>query len=290
MNEVVNQITDFLREEADKGKYKKFVVGLSGGIDSAVTALLANRAIKPISVRSREIGLDVITLNYKNFRKADLNDAKEFAKEFGMNHQVFDINRTLRSFSNSLPGLLEDPSSDLYLGLFTRICTAVINTYADKVGGVVVSPTNRTELETSFYNSGGHVGKLFPLAGLYKTEVKELAKYLGVPKRILEKAPSDGVSKRKTDEEILGLPYQDVDRILYRLGRSEKPEDISKILNQPIEKVLELERRRTDGQEKLRFPLCDIRLGDRYSRLSSTSKEEPNAPNYEIKKKFYYGG
>ena len=208
---IENEITSFIRAQMDESGASGVVIGLSGGIDSTVTAYLAARAIGHENVLG-------ILLPVRNLTPGqDTGDAIDIADRLGIEYRVIEISGILQSLSGSIPDYDADAAvSNGNLIARTRMC--VLYYYANLLNRLVIGTGNRTELLLGYATKYGDSGvDIEPLGDLYKTEVFELAKYLGVPERIIEKPPSARLWVGQTDEGELGMRYQEIDRILMML-------------------------------------------------------------------------
>ena len=208
---IENKITSFIRAQLDESGAIGAVIGLSGGIDSTVTASLTARAIGHENVLG-------ILLPVQNLTpEQDTGDAIDIADRLGIEYRVIEISDILHSFSGSIPDYDADAAvSNGNLIARTRMC--VLYYYANLLNRLVIGTGNRTELLLGYATKYGDSGvDIEPLGDLYKTEVFELARYLGVPERIIEKPPSARLWAGQTDEGELGMRYQEIDRILRML-------------------------------------------------------------------------
>ena len=192
--------------------------GLSGGIDSAVVAYLLFRALKRDQIKA-------IIMPYHQSDKQSMEDALLVVKDLGMDYQVVDISPCIDSYYDRFP------EADRYrLGnKMARERMSVLYDMAMVHRGLVVGTGNRSELLLGYFTKHGDGGvDLEPLGGLYKTHVYELAKYLGVPERIIKKHPTADLWPGQRDEDELGIGYEEADQILYYL--MEKGENIERIV------------------------------------------------------------
>jgi NAD+ synthase len=191
---------------------KGIVVGLSGGIDSAVAAAFCCRAIGPVNV----LGLSLPT-NVSN--PADIADALELCRQLGMQHEVISIDPILAGF-RTMPGFTETPY--LLGNLMARTRMAVLYYYANRDGRLVCGTSNRSEYMLGYCTKyGDNAADLQPLLHLYKTEVYIVAQELGIPGPIMTKVPSAGLWEGQSDEKEIGLTYAEIDASLKALEGQE---------------------------------------------------------------------
>jgi len=184
------------------------VVGLSGGLDSAVAATFCCRAIGGEKV----LGL---SLPSSVSNPEDIKDAAELCDQIGMEHRVISIEPMLNGFK-TLPEFKE---SRYVLGnLMARIRMAVLYYYANRDLKIVCGTSNRSEYMLGYCTKfGDNAADLQPLLHLYKTEVYDYARELGIPEAIINKAPSAGLWEGQNDEEEIGLSYTEIDASLLAL-------------------------------------------------------------------------
>jgi NAD+ synthase len=208
---IKNAITSFISIQLKESGANGAVIGLSGGIDSTVAAYLSACAIGHENVLG-------ILLPVRNLTpEQDGDDAIDIADRLGIEYRVIEISDILQSFSGSIPDYDTDAVvSNGNLIARTRMC--VLYYYANLLNRIVIGTGNRTELLLGYATKYGDSGvDIEPLGDLYKTEVFELARYLGVPERIIEKPPSARLWAGQTDEGELGMRYPEIDRILRML-------------------------------------------------------------------------
>ena len=198
------RIINFIKRKVEEAKVEGVVIGLSGGLDSTVTLFLCVEALGKNKV------LGVMMPSEIN-KKEDLDDAVQVCKKLGVKYKIIRIDSIIKEFEKIL-----DLSDKLVKGnLMARIRMCILYYFANKENLLVVGTGNKSEYLQGYFTLHGDIAcDLLPLGNLYKTEVKELAKEIGVPGRIIEKTPSPGLWKGQTDEKELGISYEELDKIL----------------------------------------------------------------------------
>jgi NAD+ synthase len=196
-------LSEFLSQEVLKTGLKKVVVGLSGGIDSAVVAVLAHRAF----------GDDLLCVKMPSHysSQSSLDDADELCTRFSLRSETRSIEPMLRAY--------ETPDmSPLRVGnLSARLRMVTLFDISAREAALVLGTSNKSELMLGYGTLYGDLASaLNPIGDLYKTEIFELAHYLGVPSSIIDKPPSADLWAGQSDEEEIGYPYADLDRVLKR--------------------------------------------------------------------------
>lgn len=200
-------LTGFIRDQIEKAGMKKAVVGLSGGIDSALSAYLAAEALGAENVLA-------VRMPYKTSAASSLNDAGLVIEALEMPHLDIPITDMADPLIDRFPDM-----SNLRKGnIMARLRMVTLYDQSVAWGGLVLGTSNKTEFLLGYSTIYGDSGvALHPLADLYKAQVRELSKALGVPQPILDKAPSADLWEGQTDEGELGFSYSDVDQVLFLL-------------------------------------------------------------------------
>jgi len=188
------------------------VIGVSGGVDSAVALAFCCRAIGPSKVFALSLPSEVSN-------PADMQDAADLCTSFGAVHRTIPIGPMLDAF-RTIPGFTETPY--LLGNLMARIRMAVLYYHANRDNLLVCGTSNRSEALLGYCTKfGDNAADIQPIIHLYKTEVYELAKELGIPEPILRKPPSAGLWAGQTDEGEIGLSYPEIDAALRALEKND---------------------------------------------------------------------
>jgi NAD+ synthase len=221
------RIERFIAGYVSKSSAKGLVVGLSGGLDSSVVLKLAVNALSPSMVLGIAMPSDATP-------KEDTDHAIELAKLLGIKYHVIDISQLLAKYADMLP---EDKMARG--NLMARVRMNILYYYANIHSYIVVGTSDKSELQIGYFTKWGDgAADILPIADLYKTQVRALAKYLGIPKAITEKKSSPRLWDKHLAEEEIGMSYETIDQILYLLvDRNMKPKDAAKKLGIPANQV-----------------------------------------------------
>ncbi|HEY2775128.1 MAG TPA: NAD+ synthase [Candidatus Binatia bacterium] len=200
-------LTGFLAHEVRKVGVGRAVLGLSGGVDSAVSAAVAVRALGPDNVLG-------VMMPYQSSSPESLADAREVAASLGIETIVVDITSQIDAYFAASP----DASRLRRGNKMARERMTVLYDQSAARQALVIGTTNKTELLLGYGTLYGDMASaLNPIGDLYKTQVWGLARHLGLPAAVIEKAPTADLWSGQTDETELGFSYHEVDRLLYRL-------------------------------------------------------------------------
>ena len=208
-------VEKFLAEKLRKVGAKGFVLGVSGGIDSAVCLRLCARAVGKGKVLA-------LLMPESDSPKDDLRDSKDLCKSEGVRYEIVELSKIIKIFKESVHGTINKKS---LANIKARCRMAVLYHYANSESRLVVGTSNKSELLIGYFTKFGDGGAdLEPIGDLYKTEVRQLAKEIGIPDRIVKKVPTAGLWKGQTDEGEMGIKYEKLDAILLgiELGLDEK--------------------------------------------------------------------
>ena len=248
------KIKDFIAQSIENSGLNGAIVAVSGGIDSAVTLDLTVKAIGADRVT-------VLTMPERDVTpERDIMDVMQHCELLGVTCNTVDITPILHVIRDTLPQY--DITDHVTRGNITpRVRMTVAYYFANRDRYMVMGTSNKTELLTGFFTKYGDGGvDLMPLADLYKTQLRQLARHLKIPRNIIEKPPSPGLYPGHTDEDELGIDYTTLDLILYSLEKGSDASRIAEDLKVSRELVESVMSRVKANEHKRRLPLI-LRLG-----------------------------
>lgn len=250
--QIKEYLKGFLKAEVKKRGFKKVLVGLSGGLDSAVVAVIAQKVFKD--------DLLCVKMPSQYSSKSSLIDAQTLCSDFSLRSITVSIEPMLRAYEELNPDM-----NKLRVGNFSsRMRMATIFDISARENALVLGTSNKSELMLGYGTLYGDMAcAMNPIGDLYKSEIYNLAKYLGVSKAIIDKAPSADLWEGQSDEADLGYTYGQIDSALRllvdeRLNR----EDILKmgIDKEMLEMII---KRVTNNSFKLEMPkIANIDIDD----------------------------
>ncbi|WP_254663317.1 NAD+ synthase [Haladaptatus sp. W1] len=244
------QVTLFIEEYVERSNANGVVVGMSGGVDSTLAASLAVDALGP----DRVFGL-LLPCNLT--AEAGCHDALTVAEALGIDYREIHLQPLVRCFEDLLVGDEDRDERIRALGNATaRLRMTCLYYAANTQSKLVLGTGNRSERLLGYFTKHGDGGcDLLPLANLYKTEVRALARHVGLPCRIVEKPSTAGLWAEQTDEDELGASYDRIDAVLhYVVDRRYRAETVAEELDIPIETVWEIVNGHVETHHKRRHP------------------------------------
>lgn len=221
------QIVNWLSEHLAAAGAEGFVFGLSGGVDSATAAALAVKAVGPESVLAAILPC--------HSQPIDARLAREVADAFGIPIVTVNLDDAFDALTDNLPVTEHRLAA---ANIKPRLRMTVLYYLAQTYNYLVLGSGNKTELMVGYFTKHGDGGvDLLPLGDLYKTEVWDLARDLGVPKTVIERAPSAGLWPGQTDEAELGISYVELDRVLEAIASAETADIASRTLKK-VERMI----------------------------------------------------
>ena len=245
LKEVHNELVEFLRENFKKAGFSKAVLGLSGGIDSALVAYLLRDALGKENVLA-------IMMPYKSSNPDSLNHAKLVIEDLKINSKTIEITDMIDAYFKN-----EKEASSLRMGnKMARERMSILFDYSSKENALVVGTSNKTEIYLGYSTQfGDSAYALNPIGDLYKTNIWDLSRYLKIPNELIEKKPSADLWEGQTDEQEMGLTYKEADQVLYRMLEENKT--VEEVLAEGFNKDLvdNIVRRMNRSEYKRRMPL-----------------------------------
>ena len=245
-------IVDFIKEIKNKTNVDGIVIGLSGGIDSTVVTYLLKEAIGSENIYSYHLATSTTP-------KEDTEHARLVAKLLGISYNEINIDNISHEFLN----LADSANKESHLenkvaegNLKARIRMCLLYYFANLKNCLVAGTGNKSELLIGYFTKYGDGGCDFePIADIYKTQLKKLAKSWNIPKEIIDKAPRAGLWEDQTDEDEIGFSYEVLDQVLYLINDK-------KLSNEDILSEMDIEEYEIDSvrdkidknQHKSRFP------------------------------------
>jgi len=206
--DVAHQIlTGFIRSEVTRVGFSRVVVGLSGGLDSALSCALAVESLGAENVLA-------VRLPYKSSSADSLDHAQLLIDQFKVPYETIEITEMVE------PLIVRDPQiSKLRKGnIMARARMIVLYDQSEVFKGLVLGTSNKTEILLGYSTLWGDMASAInPIGDLYKTQIRQLSREMGIPAAVIDKAPSADLWEGQTDEGDLGFTYEEVDRLLYLL-------------------------------------------------------------------------
>ncbi len=243
---ITEMIEEFLHDQIEKNKAEGLILGLSGGIDSAVLAYLCKRTLK-------EKTLAIIMPDTEITPKHETEDALKMIALTGIEYKLLDIKPIVKEYSMYL-----EPNDWAKGNLRARIRTNILYYYANAKNYLVLGSSDKSEHLIGYFTKfGDGAADLIPIISLYKLQVRKIAEFLGVPKNVIEKKSSAHLWKDHEAEKEIGVSYEEIDSILYCLCDKKLSIDetvkITQIENSIVDKVHKLninsEHKRSPAQK-----------------------------------------
>jgi NAD+ synthase len=200
-------LTGFIKSEINRVGFTRAVVGLSGGIDSALSCVLAAEALGPENVLA-------VRMPYRSSSPESLEHAQMVIEQFKVRSETVEITDMVDGLISRDPEMSKTRKGNI----MARARMIVLYDQSEAFKGLVVGTGNKTEILLGYSTLwGDSASALNPIGDLYKGQVRQLARALGIPSVIVDKPPSADLWVGQTDENELGFTYDDVDKLLYLL-------------------------------------------------------------------------
>jgi NAD+ synthase len=239
---ILQNIESFLREQMPKAD--GFVFGLSGGIDSAVIAHICARSFKDRS-------LALIMPDSKISPKEETEDALHLVDTLHLEYKLIDINMIHSQFANIL-----EPDEKSLGNLRARIRASLLYYYANQRNYLVVGSSDKSEFLIGYFTKfGDGSADILPIISLFKTQIRELAKYLKIKESIIAKKSSPHLWKGHTAEDEIGTTYEEIDCILYCMeDKKMSLQEVQKTTGIDMEKIEKIHQLYKKNEHKRIMP------------------------------------
>ena len=248
--EIICKIEEFLVQQIEKSKSNGVILGLSGGIDSAVLAYICKRILK-------EKTLAIIMPDTQITPRSETEDAMKMIALTGLEYKLIDIKPIVSEYSNYL-----EPNERAKGNLRARVRTNILYYYANVKNYLVLGSSDKSEYLIGYFTKfGDGASDIVPIISLYKLQVREIAKVLGIPQNIIEKKSSPHLWKEHEAEKEIGISYEEIDSILYCIFEkkfsNEKTAETLHIEKQIVDKIYKLHLDSTHKRELQQKPFED---------------------------------
>jgi len=239
-------INDFIKTYVENSGCKSVVIGLSGGVDSAVTAILCKEALGKNNVKC-------VFLPDETTPKNDIKHHELIVKKFGLNCKQIDITDIVKQMKLKC---VIDPDKYALANIKARTRMVLLFEYANMTKSLVCGTSNKSEILIGYFTKYGDGGvDLMPIGDLFKTQVWELAKDLKIPDALIKKPPTAGLWKDQSDEKELKMSYKKLDLILAGLEKKMSDENIAIEAGVKKADVDRIRKMRKNSQHKRRTAL-----------------------------------
>ncbi len=249
MADIETRVKRFIKSYIDSSGAEGIILGMSGGIDSNTIAALSALAIGGDKV------LGLMLPEKETYNPKDIDDAKVVAEKFGIQTQICEITPALEGFYKSIP--IFDPVERLCKGnIKARTRMIYIYYHANKLNRIVCGSSDKSETMMGYFTKWGDVAAdIAPIMDLYKTQVRKLAEYIGIPTELAMKPSTPALWPNQSAEGELGIRYEVLDLILFGIERFMAPQEIAEQLKIEQTQVEEVKKRWLGVEHKRRMPL-----------------------------------
>ncbi|AXH09885.1 NAD(+) synthetase [Malaciobacter halophilus] len=201
-NHIEEQLIDFLKKQVEKIGLNRVTVGLSGGLDSAVVAVLCKKAF--------DKNMSCVLMPSQFSSQSSIDDAKKLCEKFSIDYEVVDISAMVNAYIDKMD------NDKLRIGNYSaRVRMSVLYDISSRDSSIVVGTSNKSELLLGYGTIFGDIAcAINPIGEIYKSDEFEFAKHLGVIDEIINKKPSADLWEGQTDEDELGYTYKQMDDAL----------------------------------------------------------------------------
>jgi NAD+ synthase len=235
------KIVSWIKKQVRAANAKGVVLGLSGGLDSCVVAVLARKALGSKRV--------LALLMPCHSSASDASDAKLVAGRFDIKTSTVDLSKIY----DGLIGILPAADRMTQANIRPRLRMIALYYFARKLKFLVCGTSNKSELKAGYFTKfGDGASDILPIGNLFKTQVRALAEDLGIPQRIIDKAPTAGLWPGQTDEGDMGITYVELDEIVSRIEKKQ-PQRLSKAKVDKVRKLI-----RCSEHKRMRAASCAV--------------------------------
>ncbi|MEA2069951.1 MAG: NAD+ synthase [Asgard group archaeon] len=244
---ICKNIEKRIQNFVEKTKTDGIIVGISGGIDSAVTTALAVRAIG----KTKVLGLIMPAAHQDPSFE---NDAQQLANQLGIKTEKIPLEMIMTAIKKQIKqDIVENRVAKG--NIFARLRMLLLYAYANHLHYLVVGTSNKSEIKVGYFTKYGDGGADFePIGDIYKTHLKKIAEYLEIPSQIIQKPPSAGFWKNQTDEKEMGITYEKLDNILYGFEKDFSDKELVKKLGIKLKTVKKVKNMIEKSEHKRKMP------------------------------------
>lgn len=245
-DEIIDLAVQFIKDEVSISQTSGVVIGLSGGIDSAIIAHLSAVALGKERV-------DLVHLPEEELDNIHTEDAQAVAHDLNIPLRIIKISPILESVFKLLPNV---ENNSLAKGnLKARIRAVILYSIANIDSRLVAGTSNKSEVSIGYGTKFGDLAAdMWPIGGLYKTELYKIAEKLGVNQKVITKTPTAGLWKGQTDEKEIGVSYEKLDKFLIGLENNREEEFLTEELQLKEEQIARIKQLISSSHHKRRMP------------------------------------
>lgn len=237
-------IVNFIKDSIYKNNFKNGILGVSGGLDSAFTLYLVQKALGSKNTFA-------LLMPYKLSSKDSTEHAKLICEKLKVEYEIIEISESVDAYFNKYP----TNSKTLIGNKCARERMSILYDFSARKRALVVGTSNKSELLIGYSTLYGDSAAAFlPIGDLYKTQIFPFATYLHIPKYIIDKKPSADLWKNQTDEQEIGILYKELDEILYNLVDLRKGDIEIEKLGYSKENIVKIKNMITNSQYKRTMP------------------------------------
>lgn len=244
---VREKIIKFIKNKIKESGAEGIVIGLSGGLDSATTTFLCAETLGNDYVLALFMPEEGVTA------PKSYEDAEVVAEKLGIDLKIIEISPIIDKIEEKID--YQENAKVANANLRARARMILLYYYANILNYLVAGGSNKSELRCGYFTKyGDGAADFLPLGSLYKSQVRELSREIGVPKQIIEKAPTADLWEGQSDEKELGLSYEKIDRIYTGIDAGLKEGEIAKAVGVKKSKVRDFKVREEESRHKLERP------------------------------------